>query len=297
MRALVTGAGGQLGVELLKTAPDDFDVTGLKHSELDIADSAAVDKTIERHRPDVIINAAAYNAVDNAEAHSELAFRINATGPGNLSRAAERFAAYIIHISTDYVFDGRSDKPYRTTDATNPLNVYGKTKLAGEEEVARSGADHLIIRTSWLFSAQGRNFLQIILSALKAGKPVQAINDQTSVPTACRGLANVIWTCAGQRGPHGLRHWVDLGQATRYDQGVAVREMALAKGLISEAAPIESVPTSHFNPAAMRPRFSVLDASEFARELGERQRPWKDGLGEVLDEMSLNQPVSPGRRH
>lgn len=297
MRAVVTGAGGQLGVELLKLAPNDVEVVGLKHSELDIGDSGAVDSIIEHYRPDVIINAAAYNAVDAAESESDLAFRVNATGAGNLARAAERIGARIIHVSTDYVFDGLSDKPYQTTDATNPINTYGKSKLAGEEEVARSASDSLIIRTSWLFSAHGRNFLQIILAALKEGKPVRAVKDQASVPTACRGLADVIWRAARRGGPRGIAHWVDRGRATRYDQAVEIREAAQAIGLITGADAIQGALTSHFKSAAVRPRFTVLDASELSQQLGVKQRHWKEWLWEVLEEIHLNQPLTPGRRN
>ena len=287
MRALITGAGGQLGVELLRTAKD-FETVGLSHSDLDIGDSAAVDAAIEHHRPDVVINAAAYNAVDDAEKQSDLAFRVNATAPGNLARAAQRIGARIIHISTDYVFDGKSNNtPYKPGDATNPLNTYGRSKLAGEKEVARATANHLVIRTSWLFSSHGRNFLQIILTTLKEGKTVRAVKDQSSVPTACRGLAEVIWLCAKRDGPRGIAHWVDRGRATRYDQAVAIREMAEHIGLIRGSAPIQAALASDFKPAAVRPRFSVMDASELSRQLGKPQRRWKDWLPQVLEEIYL----------
>ncbi len=295
MRALLTGAGGQLGVELLRTAPKEVEVVGLKHSDLDIGDADAVDAAVERHKPDVIINAAAYNAVDDAEKESEPAFRVNATGPGNLARAAERSGARIIHISTDYVFDGKADKPYKPGDPTNPINTYGKSKLAGEQEVARAASDHLVIRTSWLFSTHGRNFLQVILAALKEGKTVRAIKDQASVPTACRGLAEVIWLCAVRGGPRGVAHWVDGGRATRYDQAVAIREAAQSIGLITGGDPIQPALSKYFQSAAVRPRFTVLDASELSRQLGKMQRHWKESLHEVLEEIYLNQPVPPGR--
>jgi dTDP-4-dehydrorhamnose reductase len=285
VRALVTGAGGQLGVELLRTAPKDVHVTGLKHSECDIADRASVDAAFAEIRPDVVINAAAYNAVDDAEKNSKVAYAVNATGPGNLARAAERAGSRIIHISTDYVFDGASREPYRPTDATNPLNTYGKSKLAGEREVEQAASDHLIIRTSWLFSAHGRNFLQIILAELKGGRPVRAINDQVSVPTACRGLAQAIWLCAPRRGPTGVAHWVDKGKATRYHQAVAIREMALRREIIASAEPVEGISISEFPSAAVRPRYSVMDGSALSRQIGKQQRPWKDWLREILDEI------------
>jgi len=295
VRALIAGASGQLGVELLRMVPEGITAIGVAHSELDIGDPAAVDAAVERQQPDVIINVAAYNAVDDAEKNPELAYRVNATGPGNLARAAERAGARIIHISTDYVFDGKASVPYRPDSPTNPLSVYGKTKLAGEQAVTQSASDHLVIRTSWLFSDHGRNFLQIILAALREGRPVRAPKDQASVPTCCRGLAEVIWLCAPRASESGIAHWVDAGKATRYDQAVAIREIALSIGLVTYADPIEGALTSHFKPLAARPRYSVMDASELSRRLEKKQRHWKEWLGETLDEIYLNQPVAPRR--
>ena len=285
MRALVTGAGGQLGVELLRAAPPGIQVTGLKHSECDITDKAAVAAAFARIGPDVVINAAAYNAVDEAENNREVAYAINATGPANLARAAENAGARIIHVSTDYVFDGAANRPYEPGDPTNPLNTYGKSKLAGEHEVRKSSSDHLIIRTSWLFSAYGRKFLQIILSELKAGRPVRAVNDQVSVPTACRGLVQAIWLCAPRGGPTGVAHWVDEGEATRYDQAVAIRQIALERDTIPFADPIEGVSHSYFHLSALRPRYSVMDGSALSRQIGQKQRHWQDWLREILDEI------------
>jgi dTDP-4-dehydrorhamnose reductase len=295
VRALVTGASGQLGVELLRTVPGTITAIGLAHSELDIGDKAAVDAAVKRHQPDVIINVAAYNAVDDAEKNPELAYRVNATGPGNLARAAEKAGARIIQISTDYVFDGNTTVPYRPDSPTNPLNTYGKSKLAGEHEVIKSASDHLVIRTSWLFSAHGRNFLQITLSALKEGRTFRAVKDQVSVPTCCRGLADVIWLCAPRGSIRGTAHWVDAGKASRYDQALAIREMAMELGLVTYADPIEKALAAHFKPLAVRPRFSVMDARDLSRHLGKPQRHWKDWLRETLDEIYLNQPVTPRR--
>lgn len=296
MRALVTGAGGQLGVELLRTAPKDVTVTAVTHAELDISDDAAVNAIVEREKPDLIINAAAYNAVDEAERQSDLAYRVNATGPANLAGAADRARCRIIHISTDYVFDGKSTTPYTPTDRTNPLNTYGKSKLAGEREVAKAAPDHLIIRTSWLFSSHGRGFLQIILAALREGKTVRGVIDQASVPTACRGLAEVIWLCAARGGPKGISHWVDAGKATRYDQAVAIREMAMQYGLISGTNPVEKVLSKALRPLAVRPRYSVMDASALATALGKKQRHWKEWLAQTVEEIYLQKPITPGRR-
>ena len=295
MRALITGASGQLGVELLRSAPEGITTVGLAHSELDIADPAAVDAAVARHEPDVIINAAAYNAVDDAERNPELAYRVNATGPANLARAAEKAGARIIHISSDYVFDGNTTVPYRPDSQTNPLSTYGKSKLAGELEVTRSASDHLVIRTSWLFSAHGRNFLQIILSAFREGRPVRAPKDQASVPTCCRSLAEVIWMCAPRGSVAGISHWVDAGRATRYDQAVAIREIAMEIGLVIYADPVSPALATDFKPLAVRPRFSVMDASELSNQLGKKQRHWKEWLGETLEEIYLKQPVAPRR--
>ena len=286
MRALVTGAAGQLGVELLKTAPPQFEVVGLGHRECDITDPEQVDAAMATHRPDVVINAAAYTAVDEAERQPELAYAVNATGAGNVARAAQTVGARVIQVSTDYVFDGIGREPYHPESAPNPINVYGGSKLGGEKEVQAWSSDFLIIRSSWLYASHGKNFLRTILSALQASRTLRVVNDQVGVPTAARSLALTIWECAERPELRGVHHWVDGGTATWYDFAVAIQETALEQGRLGKATPIEPVTSREYQSAAPRPPYTVLDTLSLSRSIGRQPRPWRSWLAEVLAEAS-----------
>jgi dTDP-4-dehydrorhamnose reductase len=284
VRALVTGAAGQLGVELLRTAPPQFEVVGLGHRECDITDPVQVDAAMATHRPDVVINGAAYTAVDEAERQPALAYAVNATGAGNVARAAQTVGARIIHVSTDYVFDGTSREPYHPESAPDPINVYGGSKLGGEKEVQGWSTNFLIIRSSWLYASHGKNFLRAILSALQASRTLRVVNDQVGVPTAARSLALTIWECAELPELRGVHHWVDGGEASWYDFATAIQEMALQRGLVGKPVPIAPVSWKHYGAAALRPSYSVLDTRSLSRSIGRQPRPWRSWLAEVLDE-------------
>jgi dTDP-4-dehydrorhamnose reductase len=284
VRALVTGAAGQLGVELLKTAPPHFEVVGLGHHECDVTDREQVDAAVTTHRPDVVINAAAFTAVDEAERQRTLAYGVNATGAGNVAAAAETAGARVIHISTDYVFDGTSRKPYRPESEPNPINVYGASKLGGEKEVQGWSSNFLIVRSSWLYASHGKNFLRTILSALQAVKPLQVVSDLTGVPTSARSLASAIWKCAARSEVRGIHHWVDDGTASWYDFAVAIQEIALEQDLIGRAVPITPISWKEYKAPALRPPYSVLDARALGRAIQEQPRPWRSSLAEVLEQ-------------
>jgi len=285
VRALVTGAAGQLGIEVLRTAPSSFDVVGLSHRECDITDRAQIDAKMEAFRPDLVINAAAFTAVDQAETAYDIAYTVNATGAGNVARGAVRVGARLVHISTDYVFDGASDEPYAPDDSTNPINKYGESKLAGEQEVLRNSPGSLIVRSSWLYASYGKNFLRTILSGLHGGQPLRVVNDQTGVPTAARSLAFAIWECAKRPELSGIQHWVDGGTATWYDFAVAIQALALERRMIPKAAPISRVTSAEYGFPAPRPRYSVLDASGLAGKISREPRPWLSWLAEVIKEL------------
>jgi len=284
VRALVTGAGGQLGVELLRTAPPHFEVVGLRHEDCDITRPAVVAAAIENHRPDLVINAAAYTAVDEAERQPELAYAVNATGAGNVARAAQTMGVRVIHVSTDYVFDGISREPYHPESAPNPINVYGGSKLGGEKEVQAGSSSFLIIRSSWLYASHGKNFLRTILSGLEASRTLRVVNDQVGVPTAARSLALTIWECADRPELQGVHHWADGGTATWYDFAVAIQEAALEQGRLGKATPIEPVTSREYQLAAPRPRYTVLDALSLSNAIGRKPRRWQSWLAEVLAE-------------
>jgi dTDP-4-dehydrorhamnose reductase len=276
------GAAGQLGIELLRTAPPELEVVGLGHRECDITDQAQVDTAMATHRPDVVINAAAYTAVDEAERQPSMAYAVNATGAGNVAQAAEAVGARVIHISTDYVFDGTSRKPYQPESAPKPINVYGGSKLGGEKEVQGWSSTFLIIRSSWLYASHGKNFLRTILTALQAGKPLRVVSDLTGVPTSARSLASTIWKCAARSDVRGVHHWVDDGTASWYDFAVAIQEIALQTGLIEKPVAITPISWKEYKAPALRPPYSVLDARALSRAIHQKPRPWRISLAEVL---------------
>jgi dTDP-4-dehydrorhamnose reductase len=296
VRALVTGATGQLGVELLRTAPGEVDVVGVAHAQCDIADAAEVDAAIRSHRPDIVINAAAFTPVDKAESVPELAFSVNAIGAGNVARAAERGGARVVHISTDYVFDGTAREPYKPGTLPHPINVYGRSKLAGEQEVGRASSNSLIVRTGWLYAGHGKNFFRTILAALQSSKSLRVVNDQIGVPTAARSLAMIIWDCAVRSDLRGVQHWVDGDSASWYDFALSIQQIAVERNLLCETRQIVPITSDEYRAAASRPPFSVLDARDLSLAIGRKQRPWRSWLAEVFDEIS-EEPVAPRRRN
>lgn len=285
MRTLVTGAAGQLGVELLRTAPPSVHVIGLDHRGCDITDRAQVDAAIGTHRPDLVINAAAFTAVDDAERAPGLARAVNTTGAGNVARGAEAVGARTIHISTDYVFDGTSREPYLPESRPNPINAYGASKLAGEQEVQLSSSSFLIIRSGWLYASHGKNFLTTILSALKASRAIRVVNDQIGVPTSARSLALTIWACAERSELGGIHHWVDGETASWYDFAVAIQRISLEQGHVGQTTPIAAVTSEEYSSVARRPLYSVLDTRSLSRSIGRQPRPWRSWLAEVLCEV------------
>ncbi|MGZ6109219.1 MAG: dTDP-4-dehydrorhamnose reductase [Gemmatimonadaceae bacterium] len=284
MRALVTGAAGQLGVELLRTAPPEFEVIRVAHRECDITDQAQVDTAMAIHQPDVVINAAAYTAVDEAERQPAKAYAVNATGAGNVARGAEAVGARVIHISTDYVFDGTSREPYRPSSAPNPINVYGGSKLGGEKEVQGWSSNFLIIRSSWLYASHGKNFLRTILAALQAAKPLRIVSDLIGVPTSARSLALTIWKCVARPEVRGVHHWVDDGTASWFDFAVAIQEIALQRRLIGKTVAITPISWKEYKAPALRPPYSVLDARALSSAIHRPAPAWRNSLAEVLDE-------------
>jgi dTDP-4-dehydrorhamnose reductase len=284
VRALVLGARGQLGVELLKAAPPQLDVVGLGHRECDITDAKQVDAAATSHRPDVVINAAAFTAVDEAERQPAMAYAVNATGAGNVARSAEAVGARVIHVSTDYVFDGTSREPYQPASAPNPINVYGGSKLGGEKEIQGWSSKFLIIRSSWLYASHGKNFLGTILAALQAAKPLRIVSDLTGVPTSARSLALTIWKCAARPEVHGVHHWVDEGTASWFDFAGAIQEIAIQRGLIQKPVPIAPISWKDYKTPALRPPYSVLDARGLITAIQQQPLPWRSSLAQVMDE-------------
>ena len=296
MNALITGAGGQLGGALLAAAPPEVTVRGVAHAELDIADAAAVGALVRDFKPAVLITAAGFTRVDYAEAEPAAAARANATGPGVLAAACRRHGAWLAHVSTDYVFDGKQSRPYDTTSRPNPLSVYGKTKLDGEFAVMRElPSGSTVLRASWVYGAQGRNFLNTMLRLMKSRAQLTVVSDQIGAPTSVTGLAATLWALSLRRAS-GLYHWCDSGVASWYDFAVAIAEEARELGVLTAAPQLVPIGSADYPTAARRPAFSLLDKRATEGVLGVRALHWRAALRETLQRMSAAGPTSGGDR-
>lgn len=280
MKVLVTGAGGQVGRALLATAPPGMEMSGFTRAELDIADPAAARRAIERVTPAVVINAAAYTAVDRAESEEAQAFRVNATGAANLAEACAERGVRLVHLSTDFVFDGRHSRPYLPSDATAPQSVYGKSKLAGEM-AALSNLRNLVVRTAWVYGNHGQNFVKTMLRLMREREELPVVADQIGTPTHTRSLAKAIWALV-ERDAQGLLHFTDAGTASWYDFAVAIHEEGVGLGLIERAIPILPIATEDYPTPAARPAYSVLDKADCWALLGRPARHWRVELRDML---------------
>lgn len=282
MNVLITGAAGQLAHALIALAPDDATVCGVRHEQLDIADTPAVDSALREFRPEVVINAAGFTRVDDAETEREAAERANAEGPAVLAAACGSAGAWLVQVSTDYVFDGEQPRPYATTAPTNPLSVYGRTKLQGEHAVARELPTHsTVVRTSWLYAAAGRNFLTTMLRLMRSRPQLTVVSDQIGAPTSVASLARVLWAFTRRRAP-GLYHWCDSGVASWYDFAVAIGEEAVSLGILASSPPIRPITSADYPTAACRPRCSLLDKRDTEQLLGIAALHWRSALRETL---------------
>jgi dTDP-4-dehydrorhamnose reductase len=285
LTVLITGAGGQVGRALLSTAPTTFQVLGISHGDLDIGDAKAVSEYFRLHSPDVVINAAAYTAVDRAESEPDLALRVNGEGPRNLAAAARDSGARLVHISTDFVFDGAGSMPYRPDAPTGPLSVYGVTKLAGEKAVLEVLPERsVLVRTAWVYAADGTNFVRTMLRVMNANRAVRVVADQVGTPTAARGLAETLWKIVAQPQIAGIHHWTDAGVASWYDFAVAIAEEGASLGLVPADVTVAPIATVDYPTPARRPSYSVLDKTSLT-SLGLVPTHWRARLRGVLGEM------------
>lgn len=278
-RWLVTGAGGQLGRTALALAPrHGVEATGVTRAELDVADEAAVRAALERVRPDVVLNCAAFTAVDRCETEPEPARRANALAPGVLARACQG-RARLVHISTDYVFDGRASTPVPEDAPTAPLSAYGRTKLEGEQAVRAAGGEHLVVRTQWVFGP-GPNFVRTILRLAQPGDPLRVVEDQLGRPTWTTPLASAIFR-AVEAGARDTLHLACEGVASFYDLALAVVEEGAQRGL-NRRVDVLAIPTRDMPRPATRPAYGVLGLAR-ARSLGVRLPHWREALHGYLD--------------
>jgi dTDP-4-dehydrorhamnose reductase len=298
-RILLTGATGQVGAELAETLAPLGEVVAPGRGEMDLANAASVREMVRGVRPRWIVNAGAYTSVDKAESEPELAYAINADAVKAIGEEAKRLNAGVIHFSTDYVFDGLSNEPYRETDATRPVSVYGASKLAGESALAKSGARHLIFRTSWVYGARGKNFLLTILKLARERERLRVVADQHGAPTWSRDLARMVAAVIGQceaaargreltevlAGVEGVYHAAGSGETTWYEFAAEAVRLERERTPGTRFAEVEAIATAEYPTAARRPANSMMNCERLAKRFGWKMMDWKDSLQKVLAEI------------
>ena len=301
MKILLTGAAGQLGSELMPLLSARGHVTATDRSKpqaaaanwvgLDISDGGKLEIMLNRLRPSLIVNTAAYTAVDQAETDPEAAFDVNATLPGRLAHWAKRNDSHLLHYSTDYVFNGRATSPYLETDIPDPQNIYGDSKLAGETAIISSGCKHVILRTSWVYSSHGKNFVLSMLALARRGLDLNIVDDQKGCPTWAHNLAltsdTVIdkWQQSGSDSLSGVFHYCDDASLSWYEFANTIFRLAVVAGLIDREPTLSPVHSSGFPQPAKRPKWSVLDTQKINRVFAIKPASFKLSLQAVIDEL------------
>ena len=288
---LVLGRRGQLARALTRSSPQypNLSLTFLGRSELDVADTSALRAAILEHTPNILVNATAYTAVDRAEDQPEAAFAINRDAVAVMGEAATKIGCPVIHVSTDYVFDGQGTRPYRPEDPTGPLSVYGASKLAGERALAAAQPQHVILRTSWLYAADGTNFMSTMLHLAESRDRILVVQDQLGCPTVADDLAEaILHICchlsSGGDATWGVFHYCGEGTLSWHDFALAIFDEAARRDLpVAEVAPTT---TAAFGAKAPRPAYSILDCERLQHAYGVTQKSWRDGLCKVLDQTS-----------
>ncbi|MDI9240833.1 dTDP-4-dehydrorhamnose reductase [Lysobacter sp. LF1] len=295
MKLLVVGANGQVGNALLRALAPLGEVIATTRSgqlddgsaceRLDLADVEAIAPLVQRLRPDAVVNAAAYTAVDRAEDDRAAAFIANADAPARLAQACAAQDIALVHYSTDYVFDGRGTRPYREEDPTAPLGVYGESKLAGEAGIARSGARHLILRTAWVYGLHGHNFLRTMLRVGAEREELRVVADQRGCPTPAWLIAETTARILRQGiAASGVRHLVAAGETTWHGFAEAIFDEAVAQGLLARRPKVVAIATSEYPTRATRPAYSVLDTARLRGEYGLALPDWRDALHRTLSD-------------
>ena len=293
----MTGANGQLGSELQASCPENVTLIATDCDTLDLVDANSIRTALANYHPDVVINAAAYTAVDKAEIDVERAYAVNHLAVLQLAQAITSInesclkPVYLLHISTDFVFDGSKSCPYQATDTTKPLGVYGASKLAGEQAIQQYCPSAAIVRTSWLYSVYGHNFVKTILRLLNERDSLSVVADQIGAPTWTKTLAETLWTLAIKQ-PSGIFHCSDNGVASWYDFAVAIQEEAFALGLIKNMIPIKPLPSEGYPTPAQRPSFSVLDKRDTEILLDSTLPHWRTSLRSMLTELKQKSTTS-----
>ena len=286
-RVLLLGAGGQLGKELAKRLAGQVDLVTLNRSQLDIANENSLRSAVRESAPDVVINAAAYTAVDKAESEPELCRQVNAVAPGVIASEMARTNGWLVHYSTDYVFDGSGVRPWLEMDATGPLSVYGQTKLDGELAITAAGCRHAILRTSWVYAAVGRNFLHTMLRLGREREQLKIVDDQIGAPTSAEAITEATLAVLSQLdggvdSKSGVYHLTCAGETSWYGFARAIFARFAAQQKAPEVLPI---PTEAYPTPAMRPKNSRLNCDKFTAQFGFRMPAWERALDEVAAAM------------
>jgi dTDP-4-dehydrorhamnose reductase len=297
VRILLLGADGQLGYELQRACAPLGEILPYTLSgklsgrqacgQADFSQEGAVEALVREHKPTLVVNAVAHTAVDRAEDEPALSQRVNADAVAELAQACMRAGAELVHYSTDYVFDGKSKRPWREDDATGPINVYGRSKLDGEEAIRASGARHRILRTAWVYGARGQNFLRTALRLAPERDELRIVNVQVGSPTPARWLASATaLSLVRKPDAEGTWHVVADGECSWHEFAMAIYGDALVAGVIARAPKLIGIPSSEYPTKARRPSYSRLDTSKFERDFGFRLPDWRIGLREVIAELA-----------
>ncbi|NCR20514.1 MAG: dTDP-4-dehydrorhamnose reductase [Microcystis aeruginosa L111-01] len=286
-KVLLIGAKGQVGQELQLTLPQLGEVISISREELDLTNSEKIGQLIREIHPDYLVNAAAYTAVDKAETEPELAYSINATAPKIMAESAEKIQAKFLHISTDYVFDGRKNTPYLETDLTNPLGVYGQSKLRGEEEIKTVNSQAIILRTAWVYGSYGKsNFVKTMLRLGKEREELKVVVDQVGSPTWAKDIAAAITQLLiNADNPAGIYNFSNSGVASWFDLTKAIFEEAKISGIPLKIQRVIPITTAEYPTPAARPAYSVLSGQKISQQLGYIPPYWRDSLKAMLNQL------------
>ena len=277
-RTLIFGGSGQVGRALQDTAPPSTVVIAPDIHDTDIRDADAVRRAVEDAHPDSIINCAAFTSVDAAESDREEAFRVNAEAPRTIAEMAERASIRLVHISTDYIFDGAAHQPYSPDAPTGPINVYGETKLEGERRVLTASSRSVVVRTAWVHSGGGANFVRTAMRVLGSGQVMRVVDDQIGTPTRARHLAHALWRVVAHSQVDRVLHFTDAGVASWFDVAVAVMDALGEAGKLPHGADVVPIATADYPTPARRPRFAVLDSHACWRTIGYTPPHWRHGV-------------------
>ena len=288
-KILLTGITGQVGQELQSTLTAVGEVVGVSRQQLDLTQPEQIENAIAEIQPNLIINAAAYTAVDKAETESELAMAINANAPKVMAEAANRIGATLVHISTDYVFDGTNHTPYTEDDVTNPLGIYGKSKLLGETGIRDIGGSHIILRTAWVYGCLGHgNFVKTMLRLGAAREELRVVADQIGSPSWAYDIAIAITQLIKEEVTPGIYHFTNSGVASWYDFAVAIFAEAKKLDFPLKIQQVIPITTADYPTPAQRPSYSVLSKIKFTQTLGINPPYWRDSLTQMLSTLTSN---------